>query len=301
MEDEVFKKCIFIPEKLREFGFNKDFVYEKEILNKEFKIVLRYNKKIEGKIIDQSTKEEYINYRIDAYSGEFVNRIRNEYRSILEEIKEKCTIQKRFAYTQTNRINKLIYNLYQDNPVFLWDDDNAVYRNSLNNKWYGIVMPINKNKLCNEDKNIEVINVKLPPKLINELLKKDGYYKAYHMNKKYWLTISLDDTIKDNDIIELIKISHTYTENINNWIVPINDSFKNNKRIEIDIIKNVKENDFVYIYKDLCILYKYKVIKINEKKIILDLIEEYQKGKYPIEEIKSIKRMPKKLLLLMEE
>ena len=209
MEEEVFRKCIFLKEKLLEYGFiNKSnyLYYEKEILNNEFKIIITYDNKIIGKIIDNTTNEEYINYRIDSYIGEFVNSIRNEYIELLKDIKEKCTIENNFLYAQTNRINKKIYDLYQDKPLFLWDDDNAVYRNKDNNKWYGIIMPINKNKISNENKKVEVMNIKLPPEKIEELLKREGFYKAYHMNKKYWITIILDDTLTDQEIIELINI-----------------------------------------------------------------------------------------------
>lgn len=215
MEEEIFKKCIILPEKLLEYGFTKKdkiLFLEKEILNNEFKIVISYDNKIEGKIIDQSTNEEYINYRIETYTGEFVNKIRNEYISLLKDIKAKCTIKNDFIYNQTNRISKLIYDEYHDNPLFLWNDDNAVFRNKDNNKWYGIIMPINKNKISNEDKKVEVMNVKLPPDKIKELLNNKGYYPAYHMNKKYWITITLDDTISDNEIFSLVKISYSYTE-----------------------------------------------------------------------------------------
>ena len=56
------------------------------------------------------------------------------------------------------------------------------------------------------------MNVKLPPDLINDLLKKEGFYKAYHMNKKYWISFILDDSIKDQELEELINISFTLTK-----------------------------------------------------------------------------------------
>ena len=73
-------------------------------------------------------------------------------------------------------------------------------------------MEINKNKLTKENKLVEVMNVKLPPDLINDLLKKEGFYKAYHMNKKYWISFILDDSIKDQELEELINISFTLTK-----------------------------------------------------------------------------------------
>lgn len=37
---------------------------------------------------------------------------------------------------------------------------------------------------------------------------KKGIYIAYHMNKKNWVSIILDDTLTDNEIISLIDISY---------------------------------------------------------------------------------------------
>jgi predicted DNA-binding protein (MmcQ/YjbR family) len=57
----------------------------------------------------------------------------------------------------------------------------------------------------------DVINLKLDKDESPELLKSEGYYPAYHMNKKYWITITLDETVKDSDIMKLIEESHSYT------------------------------------------------------------------------------------------
>ena len=72
-------------------------------------------------------------------------------------------------------------------------------------------MNINKNKLTDEDKNIEIINLKLHTEDIEQLIQKEGCYLAYHMNKKHWITIILDDTLNDQDIIHYINLSYQLT------------------------------------------------------------------------------------------
>ena len=56
------------------------------------------------------------------------------------------------------------------------------------------------------------INLKLNEDTITNLLNKKGYYKAYHMNKKKWITIILDDTVKDEEIIFYIQESYNLTQ-----------------------------------------------------------------------------------------
>ena len=156
-EEEIFKKSIIDYDKCLKYGFikNRDtYTYKKDILNNEFQVIITItNNIIKGKIIEKELNEEYFNYRIENQIGEFVNNIRDEYKKILLDIKDKCTKSNTFIYPQTNRINNWIKDTFSNNPEFLWDDDkNAVYRHDKTKKWYGIIMEINKNKLTKENK-----------------------------------------------------------------------------------------------------------------------------------------------------
>ena len=73
-------------------------------------------------------------------------------------------------------------------------------------------MNINFNKIDNDKKEeIEIVNIKLDEEKILNLLKQDGFYKAWHMNKKYWITIVLNDTIDDKLLFELVDESYNYS------------------------------------------------------------------------------------------
>ena len=60
----------------------------------------------------------------------------------------------------------------------------------------------------NAKENADIINLKLESDEIETLIKKEGFYPAYHMNKKYWITLILDETLSDETIIEYIKKSY---------------------------------------------------------------------------------------------
>ena len=216
MEEEIFKKCVFVPKLLLEYGFcrEKDFyLYHKRILNDEFEIIITvHNQDVQGKIIDLSTNLEYYQYRLNAI-GNYAGNIKKLFIQLLEDIKNKCAVIHPFLFPQSNRISEWIRKQYGDLPEFLWenDDKNGVFRNQYNKKWYGIIMAISKSKIDDGDEIVEVMNVKLPSDMIEKLIQKKGYYFAYHINKKYWITILLDDTIKDDEIKSLIEISYSYT------------------------------------------------------------------------------------------
>ncbi|MDE6660347.1 MAG: MmcQ/YjbR family DNA-binding protein [Anaeroplasmataceae bacterium] len=218
IESEVFKKRKFSKDKLLSYGFKKDntiYSFSKEMSN-GFIAVIEFNEQeiLTGKIMDPSLDEDYTNFRVESLKGEFVNSIREEYKSILFDIAEHCCEKQYFITPQTNRIAKTIIETYHNEPEFLWESspDCAIFRHPDNQKWYALIMYINKNKV---DKKafgmVEVLNLKIKEEELSELLNQDGFYEAYHMNKKKWITIVLDDTIPDVKVIEYIKKSHIYT------------------------------------------------------------------------------------------
>ena len=91
---------------------------------------------------------------------------------------------------------------YNVKPEFLWDNfEGGVFRNKKSNKWFGVIMNINKSKIIpKENGEVEVLNLKLDND-VEKYLKIKGIYPAYHMNKKNWMSIILDDTICDNKIL----------------------------------------------------------------------------------------------------
>lgn len=97
-------------------------------------------------------------------------------------------------------------------PEYLWKKapNYAVLRNRKNNKWYAIIMDISKEKLgAIGDEKIDIINIKCDPLLIGSLLKQQGFYKAYHMNKEHWITIDIsDESISREEILDLINLSY---------------------------------------------------------------------------------------------
>ena len=59
--------------------------------------------------------------------------------------------------------------------------------------------------------NVEVVNIKLDPDKIKDLHKEKGFYPAYHMNKKNWISILLNDTVPDAVLLKLLDESHSFT------------------------------------------------------------------------------------------
>ena len=135
--------------------------------------------------------------------------------NILEDIKENCSIETNYRFDQSNRIDSYICKAYKVKPEFLGKSNpsSGVYRHLENRKWFGLIMNIDKRKLdFKSSDEIEIINLKITPQIIEEKLKSIGYFKAYHMNKKSWISVSLDDSLSDEEIIRLIDLSFGLTK-----------------------------------------------------------------------------------------
>ena len=211
---EIIKNDTIDIKRLKEYGFklsNNIYYYNKDIYQNKFKVIIEVdNNSVITKIIDNDTSEEYYNIYNENYNGTFINELRNEYENLLLDFKQKCFINKHFNSNEAEAITNYIKNTYKNDPEFLWekDDSTGVFRRSDNKKWYAIIMNTNGDIFDYPGEKVNVINVKLPPEIIIDLLQKKGYYKAYHMNKKYWLSIVLDKEVGLSEIQNLIDISY---------------------------------------------------------------------------------------------
>ena len=217
IEDNIFKRAEININSLAQYGFkqSKDlWTLERLFLNGDFKAVITVNSAghVSGNVYEIAIEDEYLPLRVESMDG-FATEVRNAYINILKGIKENCCHENVFISNQANRLADEIYKKYGDKPVFPWDDfSGGVFKNPTNGKWYAIVMDINAQKIDKKlTGNIEVVNIKLYPDKIEELHKEKGFYPAYHMNKKNWISILLNDTVPDDFLFNLLDESHAFT------------------------------------------------------------------------------------------
>ena len=206
--DEIFKRCKVKEELLPAFGFTNDggaFRYIKTVSNGAFNLVITVKgKKISGELIDTDFGDVYNQIDNDV-SGSFIAELKRECSEILLDLREKCFYKENFIFAQSNRITALIKEKYDVKPEFLWAKYPyfGVFRNGKNDKWFGIIMNVDKSKIVLGEKGeIELINVKTED--VSMALKTKGIYPAYHMNKKSWVSVVLDDTLSDEQVFSLI-------------------------------------------------------------------------------------------------
>ena len=117
--------------------------------------------------------------------------------------------------TIKDTVINLIFDAYSVEPEYPWDDapDACVFRHYDNRKWFAIIMTVRNKSLGIEGEGYkDVINVKINPADIYDLLQVPGILPAYHMNKKHWITILLDGSVNQRAIKKLLDYSYTVTK-----------------------------------------------------------------------------------------
>ena len=103
------------------------------------------------------------------------------------------------------------YSVEPDYP-FPRDDVSCVFRHIDNRKWFGIAMAIPYRTLgINRKGNVDILNIKCSPVVIGPLRGKPGFRPAYHMNKDKWITVLLDGSASQEEIISLLDMSYSMT------------------------------------------------------------------------------------------
>lgn len=210
-------------EKLLKYGFvkeNNKYIYNQKISNNEFSVnIVITNLEQYSKLIDLESNSEFALVDVETSVGEFVGNLRIEYENIIKDVIQKCTIKEVFKNEQTKEIIEYIRKKYCDELEFLWEkfDDNAIWRNKQNNKWYGVLLTITESKLKNnvdKDKNIdsnktiEIIDLRYQKEEIENIIDGKKIFPGYHMNKKSWITINLDNSVNIKTIFNLIDNSY---------------------------------------------------------------------------------------------
>lgn len=287
IEEKIFKRTIIEFGRLTKFGFTKSdgiWTYSELFMDGDFRAVVSITPQgnVFGTVIETATEDEFLPLRVENMEG-FAGEVRAEYQKILENIKANCCRINYFVHLQANRLTQAIFETYGDEPVFPWDNDEAgVFRNPDNGKWYALIISIDRSKLDKKlSGEVEVVNIKLDEANIPELHKQKGFYPAYHMNKKNWITIVLDGTVSDDVLLELVGESHTFTlgkhkrrlnEN-NAWLVPANPkffdieaAFAKQKEIIWKQSSDLQVGDTAYMYVGApisAVLYKCAVTAVN--------------------------------------
>ena len=209
---EIFKAYQFNSKKAKEYGFVENqgvWTYSSTILQGDFIMMLIVEDgDLSFQVYDQETGDLYPQVHMESMRGTFVGSVREACLEVLYDIRKSCFEVQEFLCPQTKRIMTLVQAKYENQLEYLWEKspDTGVLRHDDNQKWYAVLMKISWEKLDkSREGQVEVVNLKHDQ--VADLLLEKGIYPAFHMNKRYWISLPLDDTLSDEQVLEIFERS----------------------------------------------------------------------------------------------
>ncbi len=203
MMEDIFDNYKLNINALLDYGFiekENSYEYEKQI---EENISVKFtinNKVFDILVYENDTLEKFLPYYIKNSNGSYVSSIKEKVEEIKSDILNKCFYKNDLKKELLDYVKEK-YGTIEEYPWKKYKDYCTL--KTKNNKWYALFMNVDKKVLkLNSDSKIDILNLKNSPDVIEKLIDNKMYFPAYHMNKKHWITIILNN----NTNIELVKM-----------------------------------------------------------------------------------------------
>lgn len=343
IEEGLFERKRVILEKLIPFGFvqtEQGYVYRELILSGDFEVEVLLDKEgeVTGRVIDVDLEEEYTALHVVTAVGNFVGQVREAYLAVLSRIAETCFEAQPFISQQMNRLARRIAQEWGDSLDYPFEKYPVYSSYRIGGKWYALIFPLQWKKLGDFPKEIaeqtvEVVNLKVASTDMEELLGKEGLYPSYHMSKKSWISLVLNDSLSDDEVWDLLANSRKLanpnalarSEGPNYWILPANPKyydidaeFAAHSIVDWPQKASIRKGDFLAIYmtapirslRYLCRVLEDGLEKSAEpKRMQLELVEKFEDEVFPIDRLKECgvtnirgpRRMTKELITAIKE
>lgn len=210
----IFDKYVFSAEKAVADGFELlDGKYVKRIPLEEdgfYAVFCIGENSAEVNVYEEPDGELYLPFNTKADGG-FVSAVRAEVDAAVREISENCFLLADVKAVLLDYVHRR-YGTVEEAP---WDylEEYHTLKTAKRRKWYGIFMLIPYTFLgVKKDGKINVLNLKMNPGDIPALIDYVHFFPAYHMNKKYWISILLDREADIEQIKKLLDDSYEIVE-----------------------------------------------------------------------------------------
>ena len=213
----IFKNKRFDTEKLLAYGFSaseRGFEKDFPILQGQFLVTVSVagDGAVDFRVYDRENAEEYMPAHVYNASGAFIGRIHKECETILKDLSAACCFTEYFKWQQSKRILQVVRERYRAEPEFLWSSlpECAALRVPGKKPWFAVIGRVPGEKfILGEPGIVEVINLKDEPEAVTARLRVQKAFPAYHMNKRNWYSLILDDREPDDGVLALIEKSYT--------------------------------------------------------------------------------------------
>ena len=192
-----------LADKLEPFGFVRDggaYFYAEDLLAGSFRLHVKLSEDgvVSTLLMDTDSEEPYVLHLVENAQGAFVGEVRVAYQAVLDRIGEACGEHGNFHGAYVEELLRYVQNTYGDEIEYPWKDDMdaAVIRSHLTRKWYVVFMKVHPSKIgLGGSHPIRIMNLHGTAEQVTALVDGERYFPGWHMNRKYWYTVCLDESI----------------------------------------------------------------------------------------------------------
>lgn len=215
-EATIFEYHKIVEDKLLAYGFNYEngvYQYATNILHGQFCLLVEITKDsiVSSKLLDTDFNEEYVLHHVTKSVGTFTAKVKEAYETVMLDILAKCFTVAVFQSEQAQQIVAYVQAKYGDEVEFLWKKSpkNGILRRKDTEKWYAAILSVSQSKIgFTTNEKVEIIDLRIQPEKIDDLIDGVHYLPGYHMNKKSWYTICLDGSLSIAEIESRIDESY---------------------------------------------------------------------------------------------
>ena len=195
----ILRSALAKTDTFASFGFEKkgtEYVCKKNLPSDGFYALITYSESsvsLFAHVYDSATGEKYPLFDMPAATGAFVGEIRTQVQSIIDDFRAKCFV----SVDVREKYVAFIAERFAVSPDFPWEGypDAGVFR-CPNKKWFALMMRIKYRSLgftqsVTADEDVWIVNLKADADRIPQIVDRKSVFPAYHMNKKYWITVLL--------------------------------------------------------------------------------------------------------------
>lgn len=212
----LLKNKKFNTAKATSFGFQREannYVYVTGIMDGQFKLTVTINDKerLSTQLLELANNNEYRLHLDPAATGSFVNSVKNEFNDVISSIVTECFDTDIFKTAQAKEVIQYLKETYHTSLEFLWKKfpEYAIVRRPDNKKWYALLMIVDGDKIgLKSNKKIEILDLRIEGDQLENIIDNQKFFPGYHMSKKSWYTVYLNETIPNNELFDLIDKSY---------------------------------------------------------------------------------------------
>lgn len=213
--DTLLQTYSYKEDALLEYGFeNNGDVYTYESTIEKGQLFLRVEvsaKSFQVQVCDSDLQEPYMPFEIESLQGAFVSEVRERVEEQIQRILTACFVKTALR----EQLFQYVKDTYDITPQYPWakDASSAVLKTKHKGKWFALLMRIPAKRLgLSLQQNVEVMNVKVSSATMASCIDHHHFFPAYHMNKKYWMSVLLDKQISMETLTALLRESYQLVE-----------------------------------------------------------------------------------------